>query len=101
MSRQVGSRPIAEIPARPYARSMRPGEPPRDPRLRELLWTAQPRWVKLLAGFVMFPAWLLMAFCIFMGNTDQAPFNVASGLFVAVGFVELICIARAFRRMDI
>ena len=80
---------------------MRPDEPPRDPRLRELLWTVQPRWVKLLAGFVMLPAWLLMAFCIFMDKTDQAPFNVAAGLFVAIGAVELICIARAFWRMDI
>jgi hypothetical protein len=99
--RQVLIRPIAEVHARAYARSMRPDDPPRDPRLGELLWNVQPRWVKLLASFMMLPAWGLMAVCMFRGTTDQTPFKVALSLFVAVGVVELACIARAFWRTDI
>lgn len=64
-------------------------------------WAVQPYWVKALTIIVAVPAWFVVFFDILSDNPDDRVIRVAGIMFMAVCFLQLVFVARAYWRHDI
>lgn len=65
------------------------------------LWEVQPKWVKALALFLMFPAWILLITSTFFEKVPVVISTIAFIIFILVGIIELVFVAAALVRNDI